>query len=55
MHVAWPWNGGQVYKVRTMSMNLIRFIKNNQRRALRSHVEVLRYRGVAYRNPHYAQ
>ena len=31
-----------------MSMNLIRFIKNNQRRALRSViVEVLRYRGVA--------
>ena len=47
--------GVRFTSVRTMSMNLIRFIKNNQRRALRSHVEVLRYRGVEYRNPHYAR
>ena len=47
--------GVRFTSVRTMSINLIRFIKNNQRRAARYHVETLRYRGVEYRNPHYAR
>jgi len=47
--------GVRFNSVRTMSINLIRFIKNNQRRAARYHVETLRYRGVEYRNPHYAR
>jgi len=35
--------------VRTMSINLIRFLKNQRKRADRYRLDTLRYRGVEYK------
>ena len=35
--------------VRTMSINLIRFLANQKKRAQRYHTDALRYRGVTYK------
>ena len=41
--------GVSLYLVRTMSINLIRFIHNQKKRAQRYHTDTLRYRGVVYK------
>ena len=40
--------GLRFYPVRIMSINLIRFIKNQRQRAKRVELDTLRYRGVTY-------
>ena len=35
--------------VRTMSINLIRFLANQKKKAQRYHTDELRYRGVTYK------
>ena len=41
--------GVSLYLVRTMSINLIRFLANQKKRAQRYHTDALRYRGVTYK------
>jgi len=41
--------GVRFYPVRTMSINLIRFLASQKKRAQRYHTDKLRYRGVVYK------
>ena len=41
--------GLSLYLVRTMSINLIRFLAAQKKRAQRYHTDALRYRGVTYK------
>ena len=41
--------GLSLYLVRTMSINLIRFLASQKKRAERYHTDALRYRGVVYK------
>ena len=41
--------GDRFYLVRTMSINLIRFLASQKKRAERYHTDALRYRGVVYK------
>ena len=41
--------GLRFYFVRIMSLNLIRFLQMQRKRAQRYHVDKLRYRGIVYK------
>jgi hypothetical protein len=41
--------GVSLYLVRTMSINLIRFLASQKKKAERYHTDSLRYRGVVYK------
>ena len=48
-HICHAWNGAWVLRRTIMSINLIRFLASQKKKAERYHTDKLRYRGVVYK------